>query len=122
MSTTAIALPSTGVSRAIRIFASETRYEFIRMLRTRAFSFAVIGFPVMFYCLFGLLMNHGQDIDNTSVAKYMLATYSVFGLISAALFGIGVGMATELSAGWLDLKRASPMPPLAYLLAKCLTA
>jgi len=123
MSTT-IVLPaqSTGLSRALRIFASETRYEFIRMLRTRAFSFAVIGFPVMFYCLFGLLMNRGQDIDGTGVAKYMLATYSVFGLISAALFGIGVGMATELAAGWLDVKRASPMPPLAYLLAKCTTA
>jgi ABC-2 type transport system permease protein len=67
-------------------------------------------------------MNRGQNIDGTDVAKYMLATYSVFGLISAALFGIGVGMATELAAGWLDVKRASPMPPIAYLLAKCITA
>jgi len=42
--------------------------------------------------------------------------------VSAALFGVGVSLAAELNAGWLELKRASPMPPLAYLLAKCTMA
>ena len=70
MSTIAIPLPSTGLSRTLRIFASETRYEFLRMLRTRAFSLSVIGFPVMFYCLFGLMMDRGQNIDNVNVASY----------------------------------------------------
>jgi ABC-2 type transport system permease protein len=42
--------------------------------------------------------------------------------MGAALFGIGGGLASELSTGWLELKRASPMPPLAYLLAKCCSA
>ena len=48
----------------------------------------------------------------------MLGGYACFGLIGAALFGVGVGMASEINAGWLEVKRASPMPPLAYLLAK----
>lgn len=48
----------------------------------------------------------------------MLAGYCCFGMIGAALFGIGVGLATERAAGWLELKRASPMPAAAYLLAK----
>ena len=52
----------------------------------------------------------------------MLAGYAVFGMVGAALFGIGGGLASELSTGWLELKRASPMPPLAYLLAKCCSA
>ena len=52
----------------------------------------------------------------------MLAGYAVFGMVGAALFGIGVGLASEISAGWLELKRASPMPPIAYLLAKCCSA
>jgi ABC-2 type transport system permease protein len=56
------------------------------------------------------------------IAKYMLGGYACFGLIGAALFGIGVGMATEINAGWLEVKRASPMPPIAYLVAKCMTA
>jgi ABC-2 type transport system permease protein len=60
---------------------------------------------------------HGQF-----VAKYLLASYSAFGVVGAALFGIGVGLAGERTSGWLELKRASPMPPLAYLAAKCVAA
>ena len=125
MSTAAITLPAASshtFGRTLRIFFNETRFEFLRLLRTRAFSFSVIGFPVVFYIFFGLIMNRGASIQGVLVAKYMLAGYTVFGMVGAALFGIGVGMAAELSAGWLEVKRASPMPPLAYLLAKCITA
>lgn len=125
MSTTTISLPAAhahGFARAGRIFLAEARYEFVRLLRSRAFSLSVIGFPVVFYIFFGLMMNRGQMIHGVLVAKYMLATYAVFGIVGTALFGIGVGLAGELNAGWLELKRASPMPPLAYLLAKCTSA
>jgi len=125
MSTATISLPAASsptFGRTLRIFVNETRFEFLRLLRTRAFSLSVIGFPVVFYIFFGLIMNRGESIHGVLVAKYMLAGYAVFGMVGAALFGIGVGMAAELSAGWLELKRASPMPPLAYLLAKCITA
>lgn len=126
MSTTAISLPaavpSGSISRNFRIFAREAGYEFLRLLRTRSFALSVIGFPVVFYIFFGLLMNRGEHIGNVSVAKYMLAGYTVFGMVGAALFGIGVALSSELAAGWLELKRASPMPPVAYLLAKCCSA
>ncbi len=100
----------------------ELRYEFLRMLRTRSFSLSVLGFPVMFYVLFALVLNRGTHVDGGSTARYLLAGYSCFGAVGAALFGVGVPLAAELGAGWLELKRASPMPPLAYLLAKCGTA
>ena len=125
MSTTALPLSSISANsllRNFRIFAREARFEFIRLLRTRTFSLSLIGFPMMLYTLFGLLMNRGESLEGIAVAKYTLGGYAVFGLVGAALFGIGVGMAADLSAGWLELKRASPMPPLAYLLAKCCTA
>lgn len=117
------AAPSgNSFGRNVSIFVREARYEFLRLLRNRSFSFSVIGFPLVFYVLFGLVMNRGQNIGSVSVAKYMLAGYAVFGMVGTALFGIGVGLASELAAGWLDLKRASPMPPAAYLLAKCSSA
>jgi ABC-2 type transport system permease protein len=125
MSTASITLPRThsaGIVRVATIFLTEARYEFVRLLRTRAFSLSVVGFPVAFYIFFGLVMNRGEMIHGVSVAKYMLGTYAVFGMVGAALFGVGVALSGELSAGWLELKRASPMPPLAYLLAKCCSA
>ena len=103
------------------IFFKETKYEFLKLCRTRAFSSAVIGFPVMFYLLFGVANKHSYS-DNVHIAKYMLGGYAVFGLVGAALFGIGVGLAGERAAGWLEVKQASPMPPAAYLFAKCVSA
>jgi ABC-2 type transport system permease protein len=124
MATSAITYPqtaATGFARVVRIVRKETKYEFLKLTRNKSFSFSTIGFPVMFYVLFGIA-NRNAYAGNVHVAKYMLGGYACFGLIGAALFGIGVGMASELSAGWLELKRASPMPVPAYLFAKCASA
>jgi ABC-2 type transport system permease protein len=106
----------------VGIYAKETKYEFLKLIRTKVFSLSVIGFPVMFYIFFGLA-NRGNSMGGgMDAAKYMLAGYCCFGMIGAALFGIGVGLASERAQGWLELKRSSPMPTMAYLVAKCITA
>ena len=124
MSTPSIAYPASqpfGIARTARIFGKETKYEFLKLLRNRSFSLAVIGFPIMFYLLFGV-SNRGTNSNGIHMARYLLGGYACFGLIGAALFGIGVGLAGERAAGWLEVKRASPMPPPAYLFAKCMGA
>ena len=121
MATTPIALASQPTVNLPRLYGKEIQYEFLKLLRRRSFSLAVIGFPVMFYLLFGVA-NRRTGSGSFQIAKYLLGGYSCFGVVGAALFGIGVGLAMERTAGWLDLKRSSPMPPLAYLLAKCTTA
>lgn len=124
MATSAIShpLPATiGSRHTLRIFRKETKYEFLKLMRTKSFSLSTIGFPVMFYVLFGIA-NRNAFAGNVHIAKYMLGGYACFGLIGAALFGIGVGLASELAAGWLELKRSSPMPASAYLFAKCASA
>jgi ABC-2 type transport system permease protein len=121
MSASVIPYPATTSVNLPRIFRKETKYEFLKLMRTRSFSLATIGFPVMFYVLFGVA-NRNAYSGGVHLAKYMLGGYACFGLIGAALFGIGVGMASEMAAGWLELKRASPMPVTAYLFAKCASA
>ena len=108
----------TSSAPLLPIFWGETKYEFLKLLRTRSFSLAIIGFPIMFYVLFGIA-NRNAVSGGIHIAKYMLGGYACFGLIGAALFGIGAGLAGEIAAGWLELKRASPMPASAYLFAKC---
>lgn len=125
MTTTAVlsARPTTlGFGPTVSLYVKETKYEFLKLLRARMFSLSVIGFPIMFYVLFGISMNRGTSVGGFSFAKYLLATYSCFGLIGASLFGIGVGLASERAQGWIEVKQASPMPALAYLLAKAFTA
>jgi ABC-2 type transport system permease protein len=122
MSTATLTLPRTTAPSPLGIFFTEIRYAVLLALRTKAFSLSAIGFPVMFYILFGLMMNRGEHLGGVLVAKYMLGGYAVFGSLGAAIFGIGIGVSLDINAGWLELKRASPMPPLAYVLAKCVMA
>ena len=118
MSTAATLTPANS---ALAPYAKEAKYEFLRLLRARSFSIATIGFPLSFYLLFGVVMgsDHAETFDR---AKYLLATYSVFGLVGSSLFGLCSTIANERAQGWLELKQASPMPPAAYLLSKLLTA
>lgn len=114
MSTNTLAMPSESghALRPLRILLKEAQYELASRMRTRAYSLSVIGLPVMFYLLFGLA-NRGKP-----GALYLVAGYACWGVVSACLFGIGLALAMERAQGWLDLKRASPMPPFAYLGAK----
>ena len=118
MATNAIAVPApSGLTFGYyaNLFRKEVQYEFVKMLRTKAFSLSVIGFPVMFYLLVGTSNRHNM------FARYVLPSYSCMGVVSACLFGIGMGIAMERAYGWLELKQASPMPRLAYLGAKVIT-
>ena len=69
---------------------------------------ATIGFPVMFYLLFGL--SFGNRAGGPKASEYLLAGYAIFGMITAALFAFGAGVATERASGWLLLKQAAPLP------------
>ena len=81
------------------------------------FAISTLVFPLMFYVIFGLTFA-GETAGGVGVTTYLLAGYGAFGVIGAGLFGFGVGVATERGQGWMRLKRVSPMPPLAYFVAK----
>lgn len=100
------------------VLAAETRSEILKAIRLPAFLVPTIVFPAMFYVLFGLLLNPTTAVGGVSMAAYLLASYGTFGVVGAALFGMGIGVAAERGQGWLTLKKATPMPPLAYFLAK----
>ena len=103
-----------GAPSVARIYWLETRNEFLRMLRTPMFALPSLLFPLVFYVMFGVLLNRGSG----GMGSYMLATYGVFGVMGASMFGFGVTVAMERSQGLLRLKRALPVPAGAYVFAK----
>ena len=113
------ATTDTGTPRSnpARIYVTEARHEFLKLMRIPIFAVSTIALPVMFYLLFGVAFAGGQA-GGIGVSTYMLATYGTFGVIGAALFGFGVSVALERGQGWMRLKRVSPMPPQAYFVAK----
>ena len=98
----------------LRAYLQEARCEFMRVAREPSFAAPVLAFPALFYLLFGVLLDKGGG----KAASYMLATYGVFGIVGAALFGFGVTIAIDREHGYLRLRRALPTPPGALLLAK----
>jgi ABC-2 type transport system permease protein len=100
------------------VYLLEARMEFLKSLRMRTYSLSTVLFPVMFYCFFGLMMGREPMGGLMPMARYALATYGAFGVMGATLYAFGVGVAVERGLGWLQVKRASPMPPAAYFLAK----
>jgi ABC-2 type transport system permease protein len=126
MSSAAAVLNNTQIERSARntatIYAKEARYEFLKNLRLRVYTLSIISFPVMFYVLFGLLLYSRESIAGTGAPTYMIATYGTFGIMGASLFGTASGLASDRGLGWLQVKRASPMPPFAYFTAKVLVS
>lgn len=119
MATAAIRPVTLSTPYYLNIFVKETKYEFLKAMRNRMFSLATLGFPIMFYLLFGVTNKHTGP--GFSYAQYLVAGYSCFGMIAGALFNLGAGISTERAQGWLEVKQASPMPRLAYLGAKVVT-
>jgi ABC-2 type transport system permease protein len=118
MATAAFVPPIRSFKQSLAIYAKEAYYEFLKYLRIPMYSGSTVAFPVMFYILFGLLMNRGGSMANITVSAYLIATYGSFGVMGASLFANGIGVATERGLGWMQVKRASPMPPFAYFTAK----
>jgi ABC-2 type transport system permease protein len=126
MSTATMTWSNTQVQRSpghtATIYLKEAKYEFLKNLRLRMHTMSVLSFPIMFYVLFGLVLNAKQSIAGAGVPTYMMATFGTFGVMGAALFGTAAGLASDRGLGWLQVKRASPMPPFAYFFAKVVTS
>ncbi len=117
-----LAVPRRSLSRTIAVFAKEAKYELINKTRIPVYAISTIAFPLMFYVLFGIVLGHDNPANRGETATYMLATMGCFGVMAVALFGFGVSIAIERGQGWLQVKRASPMPVAAYFVAKLFAA
>ena len=112
-----LAIPSHS---NLRSYLLEAKYEFIRLWRTPSFALPSLLFPLLFYVLFGVVLAGSRG--GGEMARYLLATYGVFGIMGSALFGFGVTVAIERENGQMTFKRALPMPPGSVLIAKMLMA
>jgi ABC-2 type transport system permease protein len=126
MSTATMALSNPRIQRTpghtATIYLKEAKYEFLKNLRLRVYTASVLSFPIMFYVLYGLVLYPKQSLAGAPVPAYLIATYGTFGVMGASLFGTAAGLASDRGLGWLQVKRASPMPPFAYFTAKVITS
>ncbi len=105
--------------RLLRCYLLDTRCELLRLLREPMYIIPTLLFPALFYVMFGLLLG---SRGSGEAARYLLATYGVFGAMGAGLFGFSVTLAIDRERGFFALRRALPAPPSAWLVARMLIA
>ena len=118
-------LPRSAAMSSDRLrhaYLTETKFECLRALRAPAFAIPLLLLPLVLYVLFGVLLAGSMSKGDPTVAKIMFVNWSVFGIMGPGMFGFGMFVATERGQGLLTLKRALPMPPVAYLLSKIVMA
>lgn len=109
---------ATALADPIRVFSRESMAELRKNLRLPQFALPTIITPALFYGLFAIALNKGGP----NAAAYSLATFGVFAATGPALFGFGAGVAVERESELIELKRVSPLPAGAYVVAKLVSA
>ncbi len=62
-----------STARTVRVYFREAKYELLKLMRLPAFFIPTLGFPMMFYALFGLLLPQAKS--GFDISQYLLATY-----------------------------------------------
>lgn len=104
--------------RLLRAYFIEAKYEFIRMLRIPSFAIPFLALPALLLILFGVVIFGGAIRSDPDAGRFLFTAFAVLGIMGPGMFGFGMGLAVEREQGLLKLKRALPMPPASYLLAR----
>lgn len=100
----------------------QTWAEFLKLWRVPAFTLTSLFLPVMFYAFIGVGQSSQKIFPNVTFGAYFLASMAVYSVANVMIFSFGISVATERGQKMDLLMRATPMPPLLYLVSKCITA
>ena len=114
----AIAGPATSP------FLAYLRLEIRRTLRNRRYLVFTVVFPVMLYVLYTAIIpaaDGEQTIGGLAWPVYFLVSMAAYGAIGAAM-SQAAPIAIERRQGWARQLRVTPLPGLAYVAAKIVSA
>ena len=87
--------------------------ELLKIFRNPPSVFFGIGFPTIFFLIFGFSLN-------VSYAPTILASYAAYGAFIVSFQTFSISLATERALGWNKLLRTTPMSAALYLGSKLL--
>jgi ABC-2 type transport system permease protein len=108
--------------RLLNAYWTETKYEFLRMLRNLAFGGPILLVPIGTYLLFAVAVAADGITKDPALADFLFAGFSVMAVSMPAVFSVGCILALERDQGLMKLKRAQPAPTGSWLVAKTATA
>ena len=120
-----LATRSATAVPSIAPFLAYLRLEIRRSLRNRRYLIFTVVFPVLLYVMYTAVIATGADpnatLDGLTWPVYFLVSMAAYGAIGAAM-SQAVPVATERRQGWARQLRVTPLPSLAYVTAKVVSA
>jgi ABC-2 type transport system permease protein len=112
------------LSRVFGAYVAEAWFETKRHLRAPAFAVPFLVIPVALYMFFTSLGGDPAQAPKPELMMpiRMFTGFSIMGVMGPALFAFGMAVAVDRDFGLLRLKRALPMPPMAYMAGKMVMA
>ena len=112
------------LSRVVSAYVAEATFETKRHLRAPAFAAPFLIIPVTMYLFITSLGSDPAQAPKPELQMpiRMFTGFSIMGVMGPALFAFGMALAVDRDFGLLRLKRALPMPPMAYMLGKMVMA
>ena len=112
------------LARVLGAYVAEARFETKRHLKAPAFATPFLIIPVALYVFFTSLGGDPSQAPKPELQMpiRMFTGFSIMGVMGPALFAFGMAVAIDRDFGLLRLKRALPMPPMAYMLGKMVMA
>jgi len=108
--------------RTLHAYITETKYEFLRFVRSPASVFPTLLMPILLYALVGIIVVGAKVADDPQLPEFLFAAFAIFAITSPGMYGIGQVFAIERQSGVFTLKKTQPMPAAAYLIAKIINA
>jgi ABC-2 type transport system permease protein len=99
----------------VRLTFLHARLMTLELVRYPAFLVPTLFFPALFFLFFAASARG----DGATLAMCSLAAFAVIGV---AFFQFGVGIATERASPWESYLRSMPVPPVARLAARLVSA
>ena len=107
--------------RVLGAYLAEARFEIVRHLKAPAFALPFLLIPVVLYLFFSTVALNAPNAPRDPALRVDIRMFTGFGIVGVmgpALFAFGMAVAVDRDFGLLRLKRALPMPPMAYMLGK----
>jgi len=99
----------------VRLSLVYARTQILELARFPGFTVATLGFPVLFFLLFGLPRAGAH-------AEVLIAAYAAFAVLGVGFFQFGVSAAIERVTPWATYVRTLPAPVTARLTGRALAA
>jgi ABC-2 type transport system permease protein len=113
---------TTRLRRAIFAYATETKFECLRVLRSPGFTIPMLFLPLGFYLLLGVGMAGMRSEPDGGRSVLIFVSFLVYGIVAPGLLGVSSLLAGDGVQKIVEYKRALPAPYGSQIVAKLLMA